>query len=158
MSDLVHQIGELFLRAVPVSIIVLLFYFIMRFIFFRPLLKVMAERDARTQGAQKAAVAAQNAAAEKVKQYEEALKQARAKVYAEQEAERKKLLDERAVFLKDARANATGEVNSAKERVAGEFATAKKELEATTSQLAAEIAARILQAPPNPSNPAREAR
>jgi F-type H+-transporting ATPase subunit b len=158
MSDLVHQIGELFLRAVPVSLIVLLFYFIMRSIFFRPLLKVMAERDARTQGAQKAALSAQAAAADKIKQYEEALKQARAKVYAEQEVERKKLMDERAAVLKDSRTKATAEVNSAKERVAGEFATAKKELEATTSQLATEIAQRILQASPNPGNPAREAR
>ncbi len=158
MSDLVHQIGELFLRAVPVALIVLLFYFIMRSVFFRPLLKVMAERDARTQGAQKAAEAAQNAAAEKIKQYEEALKQARAKVYTEQEAERKKLLDERAAFLKDARTKANAEVNSAKERVAEEAASAKKELEATTVQLAAEIAKRILQAPPSPGNPAREAR
>jgi len=158
MSDLVHQIGELFLRAVPVSLIVLLFYFIMRSLFFRPLLKVMAERDARTQGAQKAAEAAQSAAAEKIKQYEEALKQARAKVYTEQEAERKKLMDERANFLKEARTKATAEVGSAKERVAGEFASAKKELEATSSQLAAEIAQRILQAPPSPGGPAREAR
>jgi F-type H+-transporting ATPase subunit b len=154
MSDLVHQIGELFLRAVPVALIVLLFYFIMRSIFFRPLLKVMAERDARTQGAQKAAEVAQNSAAEKIRQYEEALKQARAKVYMEQEAERKKLLDERAVFLKDARTKANAEVNSAKERVAGEFSSVKKELETTTSQLANEIANRILQAPPGPGNPA----
>ena len=158
MSDLVHQIGELFLRAVPVALIVLLFYFIMRSLFFRPLLKVMAERDARTQGAQKAAEAAQSAAAEKIKQYEEALKQARAKVYTEQEAERKKLMDERANFLKEARTKATAEVGSAKERVAGEFASAKKELEATSSQLAAEIAQRVLQAPPSPDSPAREAR
>lgn len=155
MSDLVHQIGELFLRAVPVALIVLLFYAIMRSVFFRPLLKVMAERDARTQGAQKAAEAAQSAAAEKIKQYEEALKQARAKVYAEQEVERKKLLDERAAFLKEARTKATAEVNSAKERVAGEFARAKKELEATTTQLATEITRRILQSPPSPAGEAR---
>jgi F-type H+-transporting ATPase subunit b len=158
MSDLVHQIGELFLRAVPVALIVLLFYFIMRSLFFRPLLKVMAERDARTIGAQKAAEAAQAAAAEKTKQYEEALKQARAKVYMEQEAERKRLLDERAALLKAARNRAAAEVNSAKERVAGEFAAAKKDLEAATSQLGAEIAKRILQAPPSPGNPVREAR
>jgi len=66
-----------------------------------------------------------------VKQYEEALKQARAKVYAEQEADRKKLLDERAGFLKEARAKASGEVNVAKESVAGELAAAKKEIEAS---------------------------
>jgi F-type H+-transporting ATPase subunit b len=158
MSELVHQIGELFLRAVPVALIVLIFYFIMRSLFFRPLLKVMAERDSRTIGAQKAAEAAQNAAAEKIRQYEEALKQARAKVYAEQEVERKKVMDERAAFLKEARVKASTEVNSAKERVAGEFESAKKEIEATTSQLATEIAQRILQTRPSPGSPASEAR
>jgi F-type H+-transporting ATPase subunit b len=158
MTDLVHQIGELFLRAVPVALVVLIFYFILRAIFFQPLLKVMAERDARTLGAQKAAEAAQAAAAEKLKQYEDALRQARAKVYVEQEAERKKLLDERAAFLKEARAKAAGEVNAAKERVAVEFADAKREMEATTGQLATEIARRVLQAPPAPGSPAREAR
>ncbi len=156
MSDLVHQIGELFIRAVPVALIVILFYFIMRSLFFRPLLRVMAERDSRTTGAQKAAEAAQHAAAEKIRQYEEALKHARAEVYQEQEVERKKLLDERAAILKEARTRATSEVNSAKERVAGEFASAKKELEATTGQLAAEITRRIMQTP-GPGNPVREA-
>ena len=158
MSELVHQIGELFLRAVPVALIVLLFYFILRSLFFKPLLKVMAERDSRTIGAQKAAEAAQAAASEKIRQYEEALKQARAKVYAEQEVERKKILDERTAFLKEARAKATVEVSSAKERVAGEFASAKKELEATTAQLAVEITQRILQIRPSPGGPASEAR
>ena len=157
MPDLVHQIGELFLRAVPVAIIVLIFYGIMRSLFFQPLLKVMAERDARTLGAQKAAEAAQAAAAAKEREYEDALKKARAKVYAEQEADRKKLMDERAAILKDARGKADAEVNTAKERVAGEFAGAKKEIEATSAQLAAEIARRILQAPA-PGAPPREAR
>jgi F-type H+-transporting ATPase subunit b len=157
MSDLVHQLGELFLRAVPVAVIVLLFYIIMRSLFFQPLLKVMAERDARTIGAQKAAEAAQAAAAEKVRQYEEALRQARAKVYAEQEADRRKLMDERAATLKDARSKADAEVNAGKAHVAGEFAGAKKEIEALTGQLAAEIARRVLQSSPSPGNPAREA-
>jgi F-type H+-transporting ATPase subunit b len=158
MSDLVHQLGELFLRAVPVAVIVLLFYVIMRSIFFRPLLKVMAERNARTIGAQKAAESAQAAAAEKLRQYEEALRQARAKVYTEQEADRRKLMDERAAMLKDARAKADGEVTAAKVRVAGEFAGAKKEIEGVTSQLAAEIVRRVLQASPAPGSPSREAR
>jgi F-type H+-transporting ATPase subunit b len=158
MSDLVHQLGELFLRAVPVAVIVLLFYVLMRSIFFQPLLKVMAERDTRTIGAQKAAEAAQAAAAEKVRQYEEALRQARAKVYAEQESDRRKLMDERAASIKDARGKADAEVTAAKERVAGEFAGAKKEIEGVASQLSAEIARRVLQVPPAPGNPTREAR
>jgi len=157
MSDLVHQVGELFLRAVPVAVLVLIFYLIMRSLFFQPLLKVMAERDARTLGAQKAAEAAQTAAAEKERQYQEAFKQAHARVYGEQEAERKKLMDERAAILKEARAKADAEVNTAKDRVAAEFSGAKKEVEGLAGQLAAEIARRILQAP-TPGAPTREAR
>jgi F0F1-type ATP synthase membrane subunit b/b' len=64
MQGIGHQLGELFLQAVPTVLIILFFYFILRALFFKPLLQVMAEREARTVGAQKAAVAAQAAAAE----------------------------------------------------------------------------------------------
>ena len=158
MPDLVHQLGELFLGAVPVALIVLVFYLVLRSLFFQPLLKVMAERDARTLGAQKSAEAAQMAAAEKIRQYEEALKQARAKVYAEQEAARKKLMEERAAFLKDARAKAAAEVNAGKQGIEKEFAAAKTELQATAAQLSVEIARRVLQSPIAPAGPANEAR
>ena len=157
MPSLVHQIGELFLRAVPVAVIVLIFYIILKTIFFKPLLKVMAEREARTIGAQKEAEAAQAKAAEKFRQYEEALRHAKAKVYTEQEAARKKFMDERAAILKDARAKANEEVAAAKARINAEFEAAKKEVEASVPQLAAEIAGRVLHAPEMPSSP-REAR
>jgi F-type H+-transporting ATPase subunit b len=158
MPSIGHQLGELFLGAAPTVLIILLFYFILRALFFQPLLRVMAEREARTVGAQKAAEAAQAAAAEKVKQYQEALKQARGKVYAEQEAARKKLLDERAAQLKDARNKAAAEVGAAKERIAAELAAARGDVEFTVAQLSAEIARRLLPTPPRPGTPAREAR
>src|SRR5215470_10114540 len=154
MPSIGHQLGELFLGAAPTVLIILIFYFILRKLFFQPLLKVMAERDAQTIGAQKAAAAAQAAAAEKVKQYQEALKQARGKVYAEQEAARKKLLDERAAQLKDARSRASAEVGAAKQRVAKEFAAAGREVEGSVAELSVEIARRIVEAPPRASSPA----
>src|SRR5207244_6408647 len=128
MQAIVHQLGELFLQAVPTVLIILLFYFILRAVFFKPLLAVMAERDSRTVGAQRAAEAAQAAAAQKVKQYQEALKQARGQVYAEQEAARKKLLDERSAQIKNARTQAAGEVSAAKTRVAAELAAARRDI------------------------------
>src|SRR5262249_16682962 len=76
--SIVHQLGELFLGAVPTVLLILIFYFILKSLFFKPLLAVMAEREARTSGAQRAAEQAQTAAAEKVNQYKEALKKARA--------------------------------------------------------------------------------
>ncbi len=158
MQEIVRQLGELFLQAVPTVLIILLFYFILRALFFKPLLAVMAERDARTVGAQKAAELAQTTAADKAKQYQDALKQARTKVYAEQEVARKKLLDERAEVIKTARAAAAAQVAAAKERIAGEVAAARREIEATVAQLSTEIARRILQSPPRPGSSAREAR
>jgi F-type H+-transporting ATPase subunit b len=158
MQEIVRQLGELFLQAVPTVLIILLFYFILRALFFKPLLAAMAERDARTVGAQKAAEQAQAAAVEKARPYQDALKQARAQVYAEQEAARKKLLDERTGLIKEARTVATAQVAAAKERVAAEVTAARREIEATVAQLSAEIARRILQSPPRPGNSAREAR
>src|ERR1700721_2836481 len=102
MQEIVHQLGELFLQAVPTVLILLAFYGVLRGLFFKPLLKIMAEREARPAGARKAAEAAQAAAAEKIKQYQEALKQARAKVYIEQEAARKKLLNDTSDMLTEA--------------------------------------------------------
>jgi F-type H+-transporting ATPase subunit b len=157
MQEIVHQLGELFLQAVPTALIVLVFYVVLRLLFFKPLLAVMAEREARTAGAHKAAEAAQGAAAEKAKQYQDALKKARAQVYAEQEAARKRLLDERAAQLKDARTKTSHEVSAAKERIARELADARSDVEASAGQLAAEIARRVLQAP-RPGSPVREAR
>lgn len=158
MQEIVHQLGELFLQAVPTVLIILLFYFILRAIFFKPLLKVMAERDARTVGAQKAAEVAQAAAIEKAKQYQDALKHARGQVYAEQEAARKKLLDERTALVKEARAAAAAQVGTNKERIAGDFAAARREIETTVSKLSTEIARRILQSPSRPGSSTREAR
>ncbi|MGB2669149.1 MAG: ATP synthase F0 subunit B [Candidatus Acidiferrum sp.] len=159
MQVIVHQLGELLLQAVPTVLIILLFYFILRALFFKPLLKVMAERDARTVGAKKAAEQAEAAAGEKDKQYQDALKHARAQVYAEQEAARKKLLDERAESIKAARTAAAKEVATAKERIAGDFAAARREIEATVAKLSAEIAQRILPSSPRrPGGSAGEAR
>jgi F-type H+-transporting ATPase subunit b len=147
MQGIGHQLGDLFLQAVPTVLIILLFYFILRALFFRPLLKVMAEREARSVGAQKAAVDAEAAAADKIRQYQEALKQARAQVYGEQEAARKRLLDERNAVVKAARAKATTEVDAAKARIKTEQTAARREVEATVGQLSSEIARKILQAP-----------
>jgi F-type H+-transporting ATPase subunit b len=158
MQEIVQQLGELFLQAVPTVLIVLAFFLILRSLFFKPLLQVMAEREARTVGARKAAEAAQSAAAEKLKQYHEALKQARAQVYSEQEAARKTLLEERAALLKEARTRAAAQVNESKARIAEELRAALREIEDTVNQLSQEIVRRILHVPPRPERPVREVR
>ena len=154
MQEIVHQLGELFLQAVPTVLIVLAFYLILRGLFFKPLMAVMAEREARTVGARKAAADAEAAAGEKEKQYQEALKKARVQVYGEQEAARKKLLDERAARVKEARSKEGARVAEAKEHIGKEQADALKELRSSVTQLAMEIARRVLQGAPRPGGTA----
>jgi F-type H+-transporting ATPase subunit b len=142
--EILHQLGELFLQAVPTVLIILVFYMLLRVLFFQPVLKVMAERETRTAGARKAAENAQAVASEKVKQYHD-----------EQEAARKTFLDERAAKLKDARAKAAMQVGQGKETVAKELTAALRDVEIAVPQLSAEIANRLLQSPLRPPGEAR---
>ena len=56
--EILRQLGELFLQAVPTVIIVFLFYFFMRWAFFTPIQKAMDERRERIEGAREEAARA----------------------------------------------------------------------------------------------------
>ena len=147
--EILNKVGEFVLQALPTVILVLLFYVFLKTQLFKPLEKVMAERNARIEGARKTAEASQAAAQEKVRAYQEALKKARGEVYAEQETARRGVLEERATLVKNARARANEEVTTAKKRIAGELAAARTQLEKEGDALAAEIARAILQRRPS---------
>ena len=155
--QIVHTLVELFIEAVPTVIIVLLFYLLLRFTFFQPLVRTMDERSARTEGARREAEASQAAAREKTRAYEEALRKARATVYAEQDVARRAIMEQRAAAARDARSRAMERVQNEKDQIAQEIAAAQAQLESTTPQLAAEIV-RTLLVPNSGPRPASEAR
>jgi F-type H+-transporting ATPase subunit b len=150
------QLEDLFLESVPTIIIVLLFYVVLKYTFFQPLMKAMDERSARTEGARREAEASQAAAREKVQSYEEALKKARAAVYAEQDVARRVILDERANKVREARTRAMELVQSEKAAIATEVVAAKAQLEVSTPDLAAEMVRTLIGAQPGGSNPAQK--
>jgi F-type H+-transporting ATPase subunit b len=145
--EILHSLGQLFLGAVPTIIVVLLFYFFLRWAFFTPIQKAMAERDARIEGARKEAAAVEAAAKQEMDSYHEALRKARAEIYAEQEASRQAALDNRAKLLKAMRSRAQEEVAEAKKRIAGEVETARAQVEREAPVLAGEIVRIILEKP-----------
>jgi F0F1-type ATP synthase membrane subunit b/b' len=145
--EIAHQLGKLFLGALPTVVVVLLFYFFMRWAFFGPVQKAMAERSARIEGARAEAAAAEAGAKQEMDSYHEALRRARGEIYAEQELARQEALDNRAKLLKAMRARATEDVNAAKKRIAAEFAAARAELDRETPALANQIARAILDKP-----------
>jgi F0F1-type ATP synthase membrane subunit b/b' len=145
--EILRQLGNLFLQAVPTVIVVFLFYLFMRWAFFTPIQKAMAEREAKIEGARKDAAAVQDAANQELQNYNEALKKARAEIYAEQELARQAILQERAKNLKAMRSLAQKEVTEGKKKIDAEMAAARKEIEASAPAMAGEIARSILEKP-----------
>ena len=145
--EILRQLGNLFLQAVPTVIIVFVFYLFMRWAFFTPIQKAMAEREAKIEGARKDAAAVQAAANQDLQNYDEALKKARAEIYAEQEQARQAILQERSKNLKAMRSLAQKEVAEGKKKIEAEVAAARKEIEASAPAMAAEIARSVLEKP-----------
>jgi F-type H+-transporting ATPase subunit b len=152
---ILHQLGDLFLGSVPTIIIVLLFYFFMRWAFFKPVMKAMEERKAKIEGARAEAAAAEAGAKRELDAYHEALRKARGEIYAQQEAARQEALDNRAKLLKTMRAHAQDDVNAAKKRIAAELEAARAEIERATPELAGQIARAILNNPTGGAGAAR---
>jgi len=150
-----QQLGWLFLKSVPTIILFLLFYWFLRANFFKPLERTMAERNARIIKAREEAAAVQASAKGQVQSYEDALKKARAGVFAEQEKVRQAVLSERAKVLEDARSAAQSEVRAQKERIHSEFEAARAQLEGQSAELAGRIADVILEHPAAPAGGAR---
>jgi F0F1-type ATP synthase membrane subunit b/b' len=145
--EILHQLGNLFLQAAPAVVIIFLFYLFMRWAFFTPIQKAMAERESKIEGARRDAAAVQDAANQELRDYNEALQKARAEIYAEQELARQAILQERGKNLKAMRSLAQKEVAEGKKKIDAEMAAARKEIEAAAPAMAGEITRSILEKP-----------
>lgn len=140
-----HQLGDLFLGAVPTVIIFLLFFLFLRWAVFTPLLNAMAERKALIEGARAEAAKVEAEARQELDTYNQKLKGALAKIYEEQEHARQAVLDERLQLLRAMRSRSQEEVHEAKKKIAADLAEARAEIERQTPVLAKEIARAILE-------------
>jgi F-type H+-transporting ATPase subunit b len=142
--EILNQLGELFLEAVPTVIIVFLFYFFMRWSFFQPMERVLNERHKRAEGAKQEADASHVAVQEKLRAYNETMRKARGEIFSEQEAVRRTVLEQRQTAVSAARVAAQTELQAAKASLAAEVATVRTQLEQSSSVMADEIADAIL--------------
>ena len=151
--EIFNQLGDLILSAVPTVIFVLLFYFFMRWSFFGPIERVLSERHKRAEGARQEAEASRAAVREKMRVYHEALRKARGEIFAEQEAVRRRVLDERQAAISTARLAAQQELQGAKKALAADVEAARAQLEQSSAVLASEIAEAILAGAPSGPGP-----
>jgi F-type H+-transporting ATPase subunit b len=144
MEETLRQLGGILLRAVPTFILVVLLHLYLKFIFFKPLERVLRQRYEATEGARKLAEESIARASQKAAEYEAALRAARAETYKEMEQLHRKLQEDRAASVKLARTEADAAVAHAKAALNAEVEALKKNLGAESDALADRIASKIL--------------
>ena len=144
MDSILHDLGQLLLRAVPTFLLVFALDFYLKYMFFKPLEKVLQQRYEATEGARKRATEALELAAAKTAQYEAALRAARSEVYQAQEQAHRQLADHQAAELQAARQHTEELAREAQRQLAGDAEILKRELAAGSDALANQIADSIL--------------
>jgi F-type H+-transporting ATPase subunit b len=144
MDATLNALGGILLKALPTFFLVLLLHFYLKRMFFQPLAKLLAERDAATSGARKSAESSLDKASRMAGEYEDAIRNARGDVYREQEETRKQLRDEQSAAVRAARNEADRRLREARAEIAAEAAASQAALRAEAQALAEQIAARFL--------------
>ena len=144
MDEILGQLGGLLLGSVPTIIFIVLLYGIYTAVVHRPLVKVLAERHSRTEGAIEKARADIAKAETRTADYEQRLREARMSVFKRQEAHRQQLLQARAATVAEARAKAQTRVEQARAAIEKDKLAAQASLEAQSGELAADIIRTVL--------------
>jgi F-type H+-transporting ATPase subunit b len=144
MDATLHQLGGILLNAIPTFLLVIILHFYLKFMFFKPLEKTLAERYEATEGARKAAAESLQRAEAKTAEYENAMRVERAKIYHEAEQLYKQLREEESAALLAERQAAEQRIREAREQLGRDLEAAKASLGAASESLAAEIADTIL--------------
>ena len=144
MDQTLQQLGELLLGAVPTVILLATLYILYTFIVHRPLTAVLAERRNRTQGAMEKARADIAAAEARTADYEQRLREARQKVFQNQEARRQQASQVRTQAVNQARARAQEQVKQARAAIEEDKRQAMSKLQTEAAGLAANIVRAVL--------------
>ena len=106
MQATFHQLGQIVLNGLPTFFLILFLNFYLKRMFFTPLEQTLAQRYEKTEGARISADESLKAADRRIAEYQAALRNARGEVYADQEAAHRKLSDEQALALEQAKKHA----------------------------------------------------
>lgn len=130
--------------AIPTALLFIVLVIAYQLLVQRPLSATLEVRRARTEGAMDAAQKAIALAEARAAEYHEKLRQARAEVYKAREQRVKQWNAERDTALETARKAAGAKVRQAKTAVEEEAAAARKTIEASAADLAAEVVRAVL--------------
>jgi F0F1-type ATP synthase membrane subunit b/b' len=144
MDKTLHDLGGIVLDGLPTFFLVIILAFFVKFLYLKPLEKVLAERFRLTEGARKAAEDSLKNADSKIAQYQDALNGARAEIYQEQAVFLQKLHAEQAELAHAVRVESDARVAAIKLSIAKEADAAREGLESQSEALAGQIADALL--------------
>ena len=148
MNQTLHQLGELVLGSVPTIILFTIVFAAYNLIVHKPLVRVLAERRARTQGAIEKAQQDIAAAEQKTAEYEARLREARMAVYKEQEARRKQWNEQRDTLVRQSRGEADAKIKTARAEIQADVDVAKTDIQHSSEALAQEVVRTVLKPEP----------
>ena len=145
MNEILEQLGGLLLGSVPTIIFIVVLFVIYTAVVHKPLIKVLAERHNRTEGAIEKARADIARAEARTAEYEQRLREARMTVFKSQEAHRQQALQARAAAVAEARTRAQAQVEQARAAIEQDKVAAQVGLEAESGKLATAIIRAVLE-------------
>ena len=145
MEKVLHQIQQLFLEGSVTVVFVFVLFLVLNRLLFRPISKVLDERERMTSGALAAAAQQAQQAETKTEEFESSLQQARQEIYRRREALREEIQAERDAILSEARRRAEATLREGKADVAQHVEAAKSTLGAESKALAQQISDAVLE-------------
>ncbi len=144
MEQTLQALSGILLKAIPSALLLIILHFYLKAMLFKPLQKVLKQREELTAGARKAADESLAAADRKAADYEAKFHDARAEVYHQQEETRKSWLDDQAKQVAAAHQRSSEAMAAADRKLAEESVAAKQNLVETSAVLADQIANAVL--------------
>jgi len=144
MGEILRQLAHLVVQSIPTVIFVFLLLAILERLFFKPLTRILEERDNATLGALALAREKAATAEAKARQYEASFEAARQEVYRLQEANRRTALSEREERLQKARQESAALVQAALADLRAQALAAQEELTRASQLLAYDITESVL--------------
>ena len=148
MNELLRQLGDLALGAIPTLILFIVLVLAYRYILYGGLMKTRAERRERTAGAFEKSRLDIAQADVRAQEYDAKLRAARSEIFKGREQRLLRLNADRESALAAARLASQQRVLAAQTALEEQAADARRQIEASANQLAAEVMAAVLPATP----------
>src|ERR1700754_2356423 len=143
MDQILNELGGLVLGSVPTMVLFILLVIAYGLLVRRPLVRVLAERHARTAGAVEQAKGAIAAAEAETSAYEEKLRKAKAEIFEARERRLKQWAAERESALEQVRKTAQDRISTARQGIEQGVVEAKTQLEVSSVELSSRILAAV---------------